>query len=134
MEYMDEVNKLIKEKEITGDKEEEIILKNGQPARSLYSDRTHTYIAPSGKCWLDWGENRRLLVRLLGCSRRWTGLLLTASDDQVCHEEQAEQTLSAKTVKDLTWLLFTSPSLRVSTWTSQRSFWTHTPNSQAWAQ
>ena len=44
--YMDEVNKLIKEKEITGVKEEEIILKNGQPARSLCSDRTHTYSPP----------------------------------------------------------------------------------------
>ena len=32
---------------------EEIILKNGTPAVCMYSDRTHLYTIPSGKCWLD---------------------------------------------------------------------------------
>ena len=36
---------------------EETILQNGQPACSLYGDRTHTYIAPSGRCWLDGMED-----------------------------------------------------------------------------
>ena len=39
--YMDEMNKLIEDKVIIGNTGEEIILKNGQPAFNLYSDRTH---------------------------------------------------------------------------------------------
>ena len=33
---------------------EETILMNGGPAKRLYSDRAHTYIAPTGRCWPDW--------------------------------------------------------------------------------
>ena len=38
-------------------------------------------------------------------------MLLTSTYGQVCYEEQAEQTLSAKTVKNLIWLLLYVPSL-----------------------
>ena len=36
-------------------------------------------------------------------------MLLTSADSQVCCDERAEQTLSAKTVKDLIWLRFYVP-------------------------
>ena len=42
------------EEKIAGDAGEENILKNGVPAKRLYSDRTHTYTASSGRCWPDW--------------------------------------------------------------------------------
>ena len=46
----------------------------------------------------------------MGYAPAWTGLLLTASDGQVCHEERVEQTRSTDTtVKNLTWLLFYVP-------------------------
>merc|ERR1711933_165190 len=45
---MDEMNKLIEEKVVKGTLEE-IILKNGKPAITLYGDHTHNYINPSGK-------------------------------------------------------------------------------------
>jgi len=45
---MEEMNKLIEEKVIRKTLEE-IILKNGQPALTLYDDSTHLYIQPSGK-------------------------------------------------------------------------------------
>ena len=107
---MEEVNGLIEEKGITGDKGEEIILNNGQPARSFYSDCTYTYIAPSGRCWPNWVEDRRRYVRRLGCAPWRTGLLLTSTYGQACYEERGLQTLSnAPTVKDLTWLLFYVP-------------------------
>ena len=104
---MNEMNKLIKEKVIIRDMGEEIILKTGQPAYSLYGDRTHLYIP--WRCWLDWGENRHPHVRRLGHAPEWTGLLLTSSDGQVCCAAWVEQTLSAKTVKNLTWLLLYVP-------------------------
>ena len=104
---MDEMNKLIKEKVIIRDTGEGIILKNGQPAYSLYGDRTHLYIPR--RYWLDWGKNRHRHVRRLGHAPEWTGMLLTASDGQVCCAAWVEQTLSAKTVKNLTWLLFYVP-------------------------
>ena len=112
--YLDGMIKLIEEKVIMVDTGEEITLKSGTPAVSMYSDRTHLYTIPSGKCWLDWGKNRHRYIRRLGCSRRWTGLLLTSSCGQDCFEERVEQTLygapSDKTVKDLTWLLFDDSS------------------------
>ena len=37
-------------------------------------------------------------------------MLLTSSYSHDCCEEQVEQTLSAKTVKDVTWLLFDDSS------------------------
>ena len=105
---MDEVHKFFGEKVITGDTGEETILKNGQQAMSLYSDRTHMYI--QRRCWPDWGKHRRRYVRRLGCAPWKTGLLPTASDGQVCHEERVEQKLSGNlTVKDLIWLLFYVP-------------------------
>ena len=104
--YWDVMNKIIEEKEIAG---EEIIPRNGMPAFSLYK-RPHAYIATSERCWLGWVKNRHRYVRRLGNAPIWTGLLLTSSDGQVCHEERAEQTLSTdKTVKDLTWLPFCVP-------------------------
>jgi len=45
---MDEMNKLIEEKVVRRTLQE-IILKNGKPAISLYGDHTHNYINPSGK-------------------------------------------------------------------------------------
>jgi len=45
---MDDMNKLIEEKVIRRTLEE-IILKNGQPALTLYGSHTHLYINPSGK-------------------------------------------------------------------------------------
>ena len=76
----------------------------------MYSDRTHTYIAPSGRCWPVRGKIRRQYVRRLGCTPWRTGLLLTSTYGQVCYEERVLQTLSgAPTVKDLTWLLFYVP-------------------------
>merc|ERR1712096_556706 len=45
---MEEMNKLI-EKEVIQETLKEIILKNGQPALSLYGDHTHKHINPSGK-------------------------------------------------------------------------------------
>ena len=93
---------------IRGDMEE----KHGQLVTTMYSDRLHLYTQSSGSCWLEWRKDHRRYVRRLGCSRRWTGLLLTSSYGQACHEERAEQTppdaLSDKTVKDLIRLLFTS--------------------------
>ena len=51
---MEEGNKLIEKKVIAGDIWEDIFHKNGLPAMNLYSDPTHLYISPSGKCWLGW--------------------------------------------------------------------------------
>ena len=96
---MEEMNKLIEEKVIRKTLEE-IILKNGQPALTLYGDHTHLYIQPSGKfiiggpqgdAGLTWTKDhhryvRRLWVRtVVGPSPartppRWTGLLLTFAD------------------------------------------------------
>merc|ERR1712151_97133 len=45
---MDDMNRLIEERVIRKTLEE-IILKNGQPALTLYGDHTHLYINPSGK-------------------------------------------------------------------------------------
>merc|ERR1712203_21043 len=45
---MDDMNRLIEERVIRKTLEE-IILKNGQPALTLYGDHTHNYINPSGK-------------------------------------------------------------------------------------
>merc|ERR1712038_1585027 len=45
---MEEMNKLIEEK-VTKRTLSEIILKNGNPALSLFGDHTHLYINPSGK-------------------------------------------------------------------------------------
>ena len=84
---------------------EETNLKNGTPALNMYSDCTHMYIP----CWPDWGENRRRYVRQLAYAPEWTDLLLTYADGQVCCEEWVQQTLSAKTVKNLNWLLFDVP-------------------------
>ena len=81
---------------------EENNLKNGTPAVNMHSDRSHTYIT----CWPDWSKNRRRYVRRLGCAPERTGMLLTSSFSHDCCEEQAEQTVSAKTVEDATWLLF----------------------------
>ena len=105
-EGMDEIIKLIEEKSILVDTEEDIFHKNGLPAMNLYSDRTHTYIQPFGRCWLDWWQNRQRYVRRLGCAPWRTGLLPTYADGQVCWEVWAEQTLpDDKTVKNLIWLL-----------------------------
>ena len=105
--YLEEMNRLIEEKVIM---EEEIILKNGTPAMNMYSDRTHLYIIPTGKCWPHWGENRHRYVRRLGCTPWNPGLLLTSADGQVCHEERVEQTRSTDTtVKNSTCLLFYVP-------------------------
>ena len=103
---MDEIIKLIEEMVIAGDAGEEIILKNGSSAKYLYGDRTHMY----ERRWLDWRKNRHRHAWRMGCSRWWTGMLLTVSDSPVCCEEQVEQTLSVlTTVKDLIWLLFDVP-------------------------
>ena len=107
MGFMEAMNKLIEEKVIAGDTGEEFVLKNGMPADSLYGDRAHMYI-PWG-CWLDWVKNRRQYVRRVGYAPEWTDLLLTYADGQVCWEEWVEQTLSAKTVKNLIWLLSQVP-------------------------
>merc|ERR1712093_538869 len=45
---MEEMNKLI-EKEVIQETLKEIILKNGQPALTLYGEHTHKHINPSGK-------------------------------------------------------------------------------------
>merc|ERR1712057_157455 len=45
---MEEMNALI-EKEVIQETLKEIVLKNGQPALSLYGDHTHKHINPSGK-------------------------------------------------------------------------------------
>ena len=50
--YLDEIIKLIEEKVVIVDAVEEINLKNGTLAVSIYSDRTHTYMPR----WLDWGK------------------------------------------------------------------------------
>ena len=76
------MHKFIEEK-VTGDTGEEIILKNGTPALSLYDDRTHTYTAPPGRCWLDWGKH---------------------------HHRHVRRSLSDKTAKDLICLLFDDSS------------------------
>ena len=47
--YLEEIIKLIEEKVIMEDMEEENNHKNGTPAANMYSDRTHTYIT----CWPD---------------------------------------------------------------------------------
>ena len=58
-------------------------------------------------------ENRRRYVRRLEGSLRWTGLLLTIADGQVCYTERVAQTLSGapsdKTVKEWICLLFDVP-------------------------
>ena len=97
---MKEMGKLIEEKVIAG---EEIILKNGMPALSLCSDRTHLYIAHSGRCWLDrWKHRHRYVWRLVCLS---------------------------KTAKDLICLLFRRFfSFQASTWTSQRRLRPISPN------
>ena len=104
--YLEEIIKLIEEKVIMEDIGEENNLKNGMPAATMYSDRTHTYIT----CWPDGEKNRRRYVRRLGYAPERTGMLLTSSCSHDCCEEQVEQTLSAKTVKDVTWLLFDDSS------------------------
>ena len=105
---MGEVNKLIKEKVITGDMAEDTILKNEQRGLSLYGDRTHMYIPR--RCWFAWWKNRRRYVRRLGYAPWRTGLLLTTTDGQVCCEAWVVQTRSTdNTVKDLIWLLFSVP-------------------------
>ena len=106
---VEEGNKLIEKKVIAGDILEDIFHKNGLPALTLYSDPTHLYISPSGKCWLTWMKNRRSYVRRKGCAPEWTDLLLTLADGQICNEERVEQTLSTKTVKDVIWLLCDVP-------------------------
>merc|ERR1712139_754771 len=57
---MDDMNKLIEERVIRRTLEE-IILKNGQPALTLYGSHTHLYINPSGKFIIDtyggWGAH-----------------------------------------------------------------------------
>ena len=109
--YMNEMNKLIGEKALRG---EEIILKHEKPALSLYGDCTHLYSQSSGRCWLDWRENRHRYVWRLGCTPRRTGLLLTSTYGQVCYSECVEQTRSDapsdKTVKALICLLFDTSS------------------------
>ena len=103
--YLDEMNKLIEDKVIIGNTGEEIILKNGQPAFSLYSDRTHLYTCR----WLDWLKNRHRYVWRL----------------------EGNGAPSDKTVKDLICLLLDLSSLRASTWASQRSSGTPSPNDVA---
>ena len=104
---VEEGNKLIEKKVIAGDIWEDIFHK--------YSDPKHLYISPSGicspsgKCWLDGRENRRRYVRRLGYAPEWTGMLLTASNGQVCYEERIEQTRSTETVKDEMWVFFDVP-------------------------
>ena len=66
---MDEMNKLIEDRVIIGNTEEEIIRKNGQPAFSLCSDRTHLYTCR----WLDWLKNRHRYIWRLGRTPAWTG-------------------------------------------------------------
>ena len=108
--YMNEINKLIEEKALRG---EEIILKHGKPAFSLYGEYTHLYSRSSGNCGLDWWENRVRYVRRFGHAPKWTGLLLTIADGQVCYAERVMQTLSGalsdKTVKALICLPFDVP-------------------------
>ena len=87
----------IEEKVIGG---REFIHKHGQPELTMYSDRLHLYSQSSGRCRL-WMKNHRRYVRRVGHAPVWTDLLLTSADGQVCCEEWAEQTLSAKTVKNL---------------------------------
>merc|ERR1711877_68690 len=57
---MEEMNKLIEEKVIKKTLEE-IILKNGKPAITLYGSHTHLHINPSGKIIIDtyggWGAH-----------------------------------------------------------------------------
>ena len=62
---LDEMNKLIGEKVIMGGGGGgEIILRNGTSAMNMYSDLTHLYNTPSGKCWLNGGgRNRHRYVR-----------------------------------------------------------------------
>ena len=73
---------LIKEKVITGDMEEETILKNEQLGLSLYGDRTHMYIPR--RCWLAWwkivvdtyGDSVRTgMDRFAAYCFRWPSLL-----------------------------------------------------------
>ena len=56
--YTGEMDNFIEEKVIIGNTGEEIILKNRQPAFSLYRDRTHLYTC----CWLDWLKKRHRYV------------------------------------------------------------------------
>ena len=110
--YKDEIIRLIEEKVIIVDTGEEIIFMHGTQALSMYSDRTHMNIPR--RCWPDWWKNRRRYVRRLGYAPERIGMLLTASDGHVCHEEQVGQTLSAKAVKDLIWLLsYVPPDLEL---------------------
>ena len=129
---MTEMSKFIEEKVIN---QGEFIHRHGQPQLSLYSDRLHLYIEPFGRCWLPWMKNRHRYVRRWGYTSAWTGMLLAASDGQVCRKERSEQTLfTDKDGEEFDLASFLRPSsLRVSTWTSQRSSWTHPLNAQAWA-
>ena len=141
---MDGIIKLIEEMVIMVDTGEEkmvgmgeFIHKHGQPAKTMYSDRLHLYTQSSGGCWLDWMKERWRYVRRMGCSQRWTGLLLTSSW-RACYEERAEQTppgtLSHKTAKDLIWLLlFVPPDLEFQLGRADAACETHPPNAKAWA-
>ena len=105
-EYADELPEDTEEK---GIRKEEITLKGGIPALSLYGDYTYLYSRSSGKCWLHGRTHRHRYVRRLGYSSRRTGLPLTSAYGHVCYEEKVAQTLSCalsnKTVKALIWLL-----------------------------
>ena len=92
----------IEEKVIRG---REFIHKHGQPELTMYSDCLHLY-SQSGFFWM---KNHRRYVRRVGYAPEWTDLLLTYADGQVCCEEWAGKTLSAKTVKNLIWLRFSVP-------------------------
>ena len=97
------MDKFMEEKVI---REEETILRSGMSASSLYGDRTFAYITPSGRCWLDWRENRHRYVWRLGYILWRTGLLLTSTYGQVCYEELTRSDApSDKTVKALICLL-----------------------------
>ena len=133
--YTGEMYNFIEEKVIG---EEETTLENGMPALSLYGDRTHAYTAPSRRCWLDWRSTSSTIRTAIGVRTGMDRLiLLTSSCGQGCCEERAKQTLSGtpfdKTVKDLICLLTDMSLLQhgFSTWTSQRSSQTHSPNEYA---
>ena len=87
--YLGEMDKFIEEKEI---RRKETTLKHETLALNLYSDRTHLYIEPFGKCLLAWWKKRHRCVWRLRCTPQRTGLLLTSTCGQVCHEEWVEQT------------------------------------------
>ena len=81
-EYADELPEDKGEKVI---REEEIILRGGMPALSLYGDYTYLYSRSSGKCWLDCRKHRQRYVRRWGFSSRRTGLPLTSAYGHVCY-------------------------------------------------